>query len=64
MAAARPYTVSLYRRSSRDRIYDYLERVKLKDGSCAPDWFIHLRPEHYHPKLGLEVPKEMEFMFV
>jgi CRISPR-associated endonuclease/helicase Cas3 len=62
MARARPFTVSLFRPRRSDRVYDFLEPVRLRDGSRAPDWFIHLRPEHYHQKLGLEIPEEMELM--
>lgn len=64
VAEARALTVSLFRPRSAHRIYDFLEPVRLRDRSPAPDWFIHLRPEHYHSKLGLEVPQEMEFMAV
>jgi CRISPR-associated endonuclease/helicase Cas3 len=59
---ARPLTVGLFRPRGGGRLFDYLEPARLRDGSPAPDWFIHLRPEHYHPQLGLEVPEEMEFM--
>lgn len=64
VAEARALTVSFFRPRAANRIYDFLEPVKLRNGAGAPDWFIHLRPEHYHPKLGLEVPHEMEFMSV
>jgi CRISPR-associated endonuclease/helicase Cas3 len=64
VAAARPLTVGLFRPRGAHRIYDLLEPARLRDRSQAPDWFIHLRPEHYHRKLGLQVPKEMEFMSV
>jgi CRISPR-associated helicase Cas3 len=64
VAEARTLTVSLFRPRAAHRLYDFLEPVRLKDGSWAVDWFIHLRPEHYHVKLGLEVPPEMEFMSV
>jgi hypothetical protein len=56
--------VSLFRPHGAHRINDFLEPARLRDRSPAPDWFIHLRPEHYHPKLGLQVPQEMEFMSV
>jgi CRISPR/Cas system-associated endonuclease/helicase Cas3 len=62
MERARPFTVSLFRPRRSDRVYDFLEPVPLKDGSRALDWFIYLRPEHYHQKLGLEIPEEMELM--
>ena len=62
MARARPFSVSLFRPRGAARVYDFLEPVRLRDGSWAPDWFIHLRPEHYHHKLGLQVPQEMELM--
>jgi CRISPR/Cas system-associated endonuclease/helicase Cas3 len=64
VAEARALTVSLFRPRAAHRIYDFLEPVRLRNRSPAPDWFIHLRPEHYHSKLGLEVPQEMEFMSV
>jgi len=64
VAEARALTVSLFRPRSAHRIYDFLEPVRLRDRSPAPDWFIHLRPEHYHSKLGLEVPQEMELLSV
>jgi len=62
MARARPFTVSLFRPRGAARVNDFLEPVRFKDGSWAPDWFIHLRPEHYHHKLGLQIPQEMELM--
>jgi CRISPR-associated helicase Cas3/CRISPR-associated endonuclease Cas3-HD len=62
MAQARPFTVSLFRPRGAARVYDFLEPVRFKDGTWAQDWFIHLRPEHYHHKLGLQVPQEMELM--
>jgi CRISPR-associated helicase Cas3/CRISPR-associated endonuclease Cas3-HD len=64
VAQARALTVSLFRPRAAHRIYDFLEPVRLRNRSPAPDWLIHLRPEHYHSKLGLEVPQEMEFMSV
>jgi hypothetical protein len=62
VAEARALAVSLFHSRGSHRIYDFLEPVRLKNGTQAPDWFIHLRSEHYHPKLGLEVPQELEFM--
>jgi hypothetical protein len=66
VAAARPLTVGLFRPRGVHRIFDFLEPARLRDRNRtqAPDWFIHLRPEHYHPKLGLQVPQEMEFISV
>lgn len=64
VAAARPLTVSLFRPRGVQGVFDCLEAARFRDRNRtqAPDWFIHLRPEHYHRKLGLQVPREMEFM--
>jgi len=64
MARASPYAVSIFRPKPDQAIRNYIEPVRLKNGNPAPDWFIHLRPEHYRQDLGLEVPAEMEQLIV
>lgn len=64
MARASHYSVSVFRPKQDQSIRNYIEPVRLKNGNPAPDWFIHLRPEHYRQDLGLEVPAEMEQLIV
>jgi CRISPR-associated helicase Cas3 len=65
MAQARPHTVSLFRPGDKAPLRAYLEPAPLaarrgKGAEQSQDWFIHLRPKHYHPKKGLETPQGQE----
>jgi len=52
---ARPLTVSLYRPKPDDTIWDSLITVKVagRKDKEQNDWFIYIKKEDYHPKLGL-----------
>jgi CRISPR-associated helicase Cas3/CRISPR-associated endonuclease Cas3-HD len=55
---ARPITVSLYRPSETDPVWDSLIAVALggRQHRSVSDWFIYATAEHYHPQLGLLPP--------
>jgi CRISPR-associated helicase Cas3/CRISPR-associated endonuclease Cas3-HD len=48
---ARSHAVSLYRPRPTDEIWNFLEPAPLPGGKSAEDWFLHLREDHYDPKL-------------
>jgi hypothetical protein len=57
---ARAHSVSLFRPKLDAPIQGYLEAVPLAKGEMADDWFIYLKPQHYHRDVGLMPPESME----
>ncbi len=58
---ARPLTVSLYRPKPEDPIWDSLLPIAVggRRERVQNDWFIYAMEEHYHDKLGLNPPGEL-----
>ncbi len=59
---ARPLTVSLFRPKLDDPVWDALSPVQqFRAGRRAiqEDWYIALRPEHYHSQLGFAPPASL-----
>lgn len=61
---ARASSIGRFRPSDGDAVGDYLEPIYIRgrEKAKAEDWFIHLRPEHYDPQLGLRVPQYPEYL--
>lgn len=57
---ARPHTISLFRPKPDAPIRGYLDAVPVGRNATADDWFIYLKPEHYHQDTGLVPPTSME----
>jgi len=59
---ARALTVSLFRPKNDDPVWDSLLPVRSsRQGGrkTSEDWYIALKPEHYHPVLGYQPPKSL-----
>lgn len=60
MRQARGLTVSMFRPKSDNNAWDSLIPLRERlDGQVrvSEDWFTVAKPEHYHPDLGLDLPK-------
>jgi CRISPR-associated endonuclease/helicase Cas3 len=59
---ARPLTVSLYRPKPDDPLWDALlpvQQFRRGRRETQEDWFIYAVKKHYHPRLGLNPPGEL-----
>jgi len=65
---ARPYSISVFRQRAPQRtvhdIRSFIEPVPVINGKTSEDWFIYLMADHYDSRLGLVIPKEMDFLNV
>jgi CRISPR-associated helicase Cas3 len=62
MRQARGLTVSLFRPEQNDVAWDSLIPLQERHRgqvNISEDWFTVSRPEHYHPELGLDLPKSL-----